>query len=463
MGRVTTVALATSACVGMLALGIAGTQHAPALAERLQQVQVGPFRVGSVLPMAVPAAAQPFAAVQSPSWSTTDAFVTQMQDRLKAKPDDAVSYAQLGSLYLQKARETGDPSYYVKADGALAKSLELAPGNVLATVGMGGLHMARHEFEDALGAGQRAVELAPRSYVAYGLIGDALIEIGRYDEAIQAFQTMVDLRPDLTSLSRVSYARELHGDLPGAIVAMREAVDAGAPRSEGTNWSRVQLGNLYFQTGDVENAEQQYRQALNLLPNYAHALGGLARLEAAKGNLKGAIEQYQKILAATPLPQYVAELGDTYLAAGDTAAAAKQAQLMRVIVQLQRGSGMDVDLDMALFEVDHATDAATLEGSLRAARTHYERRPSVHAADVLGWALHRAGRSQEALPYAREALKLGSKDPVVLYHAGAIAAAAGERAEARGYLETALSQNERFHVRFAPEAKKLLEQLRKAV
>ena len=457
MGRWTFLALTTAVSVALVAVVLGGAQRAPGLMQRLP---TGPFAALGVGAGSPPSTAAPFAAVKSPTWSSTDKTLTQLQEGLKTKPDDASTYAQLGSLYMQKARETGDPTYYARAEGAVKKSLELAPdSNVLATVVMGGLHMARHDFEAALVWGEKAREMAPRSYVIYGIIGDANVELGRYEAAIDAFQTMVDLRPDLVSLSRVSYARELHGDLPGAIEAMSQAVDAGSPRSGATNWSRIQLANLHFLTGDLKSAEQQYAMTLHLLPNYVHGLAGQARLEAAKGNLKGAVRQYEQIVQTQPLPEYVSALADAYLAAGNTAAAAKQVELMRVIAQLQRASGVDVDLDMALFEVDHAPDAKTLETALTAARSHYERRPSVHAADVLGWALYRANRPAEALPYARESLKLGSKDPVVLYHAGAIAAAAGQSAEARGYLEEALAKNDAFHVRHAPEAKKLLAQL----
>lgn len=458
MGRWTFLALTTSVSLALMALVVGGAQRAPWLTQRLQ---TGPLAaLGIAMPGTTGAPAAPFATVKSPTWSTTDKTLTQLQDSLKVKPEDAGTYAQLASLYMQKARETGDPTYYAKAEGAVNKSLELEPAaNVLATVVMGGLHMARHDFESALVWGEKAREMAPRSYVVYGIIGDANVELGRYDAAVDAFQTMVDLRPDLVSLSRVSYARELHGDLPGAIDAMRIAVDAGAPRSEATNWSRIQLANLYFLTGDLKSAEQQYAMTLHLLPDYVHGLAGQARLQAARGDLQGATRQYEQIVKAQPLPEYVAALADVYLAAGNTAAAAKQVELMRVIAQLQRASGVDVDLDMALFEVDHAPDARTLETALAAARSHYERRPSVHAADVLGWALFRAGRPAEALPYSREALKLGSKDPVALYHAGAVAAAAGQPAEARAYLEQALASNDAFHVRHAAAAKTLLAQL----
>ena len=458
MGRWTFLALTTSVSLALVAVVVGGAQRAPWLAQRLHTGPLAALGIG--IPGSPAGAAAPFATVTSPAWSNTDKTLTQLQDGLKAKPDDAGTYAQLASLYMQKARETGDPTYYAKAEGAVNTSLELEPaGNVLATVVMGGLHMARHDFESALVWGERAREMAPRSYVIYGIIGDANIELGRYDAAVEAFQTMVDLRPDLVSLSRVSYARELHGDLPGAIEAMRIAVDAGAPRSEATNWSRIQLANLYFLTGDLKSAEQQYALTLHLLPDYVHGLAGQAKLKAARGDLTGATRQYEDIVKKQPLPEYVAALADVYLAAGNSAAAAKQVELMRVIAQLQRASGVDVDLDMALFEVDHAPDRQTLETALAAARSHYERRPSVHAADVLGWALYRAGQPAEALPYAREALKLGSNDPVVLYHAGAIAAAAGQPAEARGYLERALANNDAFHVRHAAGAQTLLAQL----
>lgn len=463
VGRWTTVTLAASASL----LVIAGAQRSTWIGQQFQQVQqtgivrwAGWNSAGSTAPEAS-AAPQPFAGVRSPEWSRTDVTVTQLQERLKAA-EDPVAYAQLGSLYLQKARETGDPSYYPKAEGVLHKSLELAPHNAQATMVMGGLHMARHAFVEALEWGERARLLAPRSHTVYGIIGDASIELGKYAEAVDALQTMVDLRPDLSSLSRVSYARELHGDLPGAIDAMTKAANAGAARSEATGWTRVQLGNLYFISGDLESATREYQLTLAALPNYVHAVGGLAKVAAARGNLKEATTLYTQALDIVPVPEYAIALGDVYRAAGNAAAAAKQDQLVRVLAQLQRANGVDVDLEMALFEADHANDSASLAAAIQSARVQYEQRPSIYAADALAWTLYRAGQPVEALPYAREALRLGTKDPLVLFHAGTVAAAANQPAEAHGYLDDALKHNPNFHVRYAPEAKRLLDQLKRS-
>lgn len=459
MARWPIVAFGASLCL----LAVAAVQAGPRLVSAIEGAPLlhnaGWARPSGRAPLPI----QPFAVGKTPAWSTTDPAVAQLQEQLKRMPDDPLSaarYAQLGSLYLQKVRESGDPAYYPKAEAVFQKSLELAPENALAMVGMGSLALARHDFAAALEWGLRAVQQAPRGYVAYGIVADAATELGRYDEAVHALQQMVDLRPDQLSLSRISYARELHGDLPNAIIAMQQAVDAGDNRSEGTAWARVQLANLYFISGDLENAELQYRAALYFLPDYAHALAGLGRVTAARGDLKGAATLYEQALMHVPWPQYAIELGDVYRALGKQAAAQQADDLVRVIAQLQRANGMDVDLEMALFEADHAVDVAARAAALQTARVAYERRPeSVHAEDVLAWALYRAGRPDEALPYARRALRLGSKDPLMLFHAGAIAAAADQPAEAQSYLEAVLALQPRFSVRYAPELKRLLDQL----
>src|SRR5207253_11467462 len=139
--------------------------------------------------------------------------------------------------------------------------------------------------------------LNPYKSFAFGVIGDAQVELGKYDEAVDTFQKMVALRPDLSSYARVSYARELYGDLPGAIDAMQQAVEAGSPAAENTAWTRVQLGNLYFNSKQLDKAEAEYNDALQGYPDYLHALAGLAQVRAAEGNLDEAIRLYKQALA----------------------------------------------------------------------------------------------------------------------------------------------------------------------
>ena len=188
----------------------------------------------------------------------------------------------------------------------------------------GALPRPRHEFRQALDWGQKAHAISPETVLIYGVIGDAQVELGEYDAALETFQRMVDLRPDLSSYSRASYVRELYGDVEGAIEAMQRAVQAGGPTAENTNWTRVQLGHLYFNSGRLDQAEAQYQFALEAYPDYVHALAGLARVHAARREYDEAIKLYAVVVNRMPLPEYVIAVGDVYAAAGRTVEAQPQ-------------------------------------------------------------------------------------------------------------------------------------------
>jgi tetratricopeptide (TPR) repeat protein len=397
-----------------------------------------------------------YAAGSDPAIST-DRAVATLQNRLQQEPTFAAGYAQLGDAYLQKARETADPSYYGKADEVLHQALSLDAQSFDALVGLGSLALSRHQFRDALQWGEEARALNPYSVDAYAVIGDAHTELGEYDEAIAAFQKMIDLKPGLPAYSRVSYARELHGDADGALAAMTKAVKLGGPGTEATAWTRVQVGNLYFNRGDYPNASRYYKQSLFDYKDYPHGYAGLAKVATARGHYADAIKLYKRVTRVLPLPEYVIALGDVQQAAGKTQDAARTYGLVDVEDQLLQAANVDSDVEIAQFNVDHSRNVATV---LQQAQQGAERRPSLKGYDVLAWTLYKTGDVTGAQSAMKHALKLGTKDPLMLFHAGMIAYAAGDHSAARGYLEFAATINPHFSVLYETTATRLLDQLR---
>ncbi len=405
-----------------------------------------------VAPVADPAALTGSGITTNPGYA--DRVIADMQARIGTNPTDDNALAQLGLAYLQKARETSDPTYYAQAETALQHALTLNPQSYSATGGLGALAASRHQFQDALQWGQKARALAPYSAYAFGVIGDAQVELGDYDAAVGTFQQMVDLRPDISSYSRVSYVRELYGDVPGAIAAMQQAATAGGPAPENAAWTHWQLGGLYFNSGRLADAEREYNAALAVFPGYIHAEAGLGAVRAAQGRFPEAIALYQQAIAGVPLPQYVQALGDVYAASGDSAAAQQQYDLVLYIFHVFEVNGVDVNMEKAAFLADRNQDAASAVQLAQQAATW---RHDVHTDDALAWALYRAGRAAEALTAENQALRLGMRNALFYFHRGMIERALDQTTAARADLQTALAINPYFSLTYAPQATALLQ------
>ena len=377
------------------------------------------------------------------------ALIPQLQQQVRANPTGVVGLGLLGLAYQQRARETGDPSYYTKSEGVLHRALRYSPDDLVATGGLGALALSRHRFREALTLGQRAVALSPSTARGYGIVGDALVELGRYREAFAAFDRMASLKPSLSSYARVSYARELLGDVGGAAHAMRLAIDAAAGQPEALAWSRTQLGKLFWSQGRVAASERQYRSALAVRPGYVYAFDGLAQVEAARGRIRSAIAYEQRAVDAIPLLQFVASLGDLERLAGNENAARRQYALIGAIRRLLRANGVRTDLETALFDVDHAVRLPRALSLARAARAE---RPSIDGDDVLAWALARTGHCAEALHYSKRSLRLGTHDAVKFFHRGMVERCLGNSAVAKTWFRRALALNPHFSVLWAPVA-----------
>ncbi|MGH2997086.1 MAG: tetratricopeptide repeat protein, partial [Gaiellaceae bacterium] len=379
----------------------------------------------------------------------TAAYVEALEARVAEGAPGADELTLLGLAYQQRARETGDATFYPRSEEALRRALGLEPRSGLAVTGLASLAASRHRFEEARALAERAVHLAPYSAGPQGILGDALAELGRYREAFAAWERMVSVEPDAAAYARISYARELLGRPGAALDAMELTVGAASARGEHAAWALVQAGNLRFGQGSLGSAARSYREALVRFPGYASAQAGLARVEAARGRTERAVALYRQALEAVPLPEYAAGLGETLEASGRRAEAEEAYALVDATQRLLEANGVRTDLETALVSLDRGRD---LPGALARAREAYEERRSIQAEDVLAWALYRNGLCEDARGHSQRALRLGTRDALLLFHRGMIERCLSEDEAARSYLARALAINPHFSLRWAPVA-----------
>ncbi|GAA2439397.1 tetratricopeptide repeat protein [Actinomadura vinacea] len=401
---------------------------------------------------AAPASSAVAVAVDQASASTLNASIDRLQRHLREQPRDGRGWAALGLAYVERGRLTADASYYPKADGAFQRSLQVTPeDNDTAYAGLAALAAARHDFTKALAHAARALGINAYGARALSSRIDALTELGRYGEAMAAAKKADSIAPGVPVFTRLAYAHELHGRTGEARRILKLAASTATDRGD-IAYVRTRLGELAWSEGDHETAGREFAAALGADPSDLAAQAGRAKVLAARGDLPGAVRVQEAIVARAPLPGHITALGELYEARGQAAKARQQYAVAGTWATLAQANGVTPDLETAMYAADHG-DKAT---ALRAARAEWSRRRGVHVADALAWALHVNGKDEEALGYARLALRHGYRDATFRYHLGMIEKSLGRRADARRDLAAALRLNPGFSVHHAPRAREAL-------
>jgi tetratricopeptide (TPR) repeat protein len=378
-----------------------------------------------------------------------DQQIERLQEAAKQGPEKVEAWLALGQQWILKARGTGDPGYYLNAGACAEVALKLAPDQRLALSLKGMVLLNGHRFTEARTFAEAALKQDPDDVLALGVLSDAHLELGSFQAAADAAQRMVDIKPNLPSYGRAAHLRWLQGDAPAAKQFYRLAIDAGGNSrdAEPLAWVLVQTAMIFWHEGDLEGADAGFDTALQKLEGYPPALMGKARVALARGEARRAVELLERAQAQTPLAETAWLLGDAREAAGDSAGAqAAHTEAVRL--------GRQADhLTLALFL---ATKNREPEEALRVAQAEHEARPNTQVEDAYAWALYRAGRFAEARAASDRARALGTKEPQLLFHAGAIRLAQGETAEGQALLKQALALNPAFDATAAAEAHKLL-------
>ena len=383
------------------------------------------------------------------------ARVEQLEAVVRESPRDVTQLQALGAAYVQSVAAGGDVALYNDAEDVLARAEELAPGDRRTTVTQGYLALARHDFGRARNLGTEVVAADPFDADALAVTVDAEVELGLYDDAARHLQQLLDVRPGLAAYSRLSYLRELHGDVGGAREAFAQAEAAGSSRYDLASVA-VLRGKLALNQGDLAEADTHFDRARGYVDQPAGVEAGEARLLAARGDRTGAIAILQTAIAERPSAEVAMLLGDLLRLEGRTAAAERADDVVRELATDERAAGADVNMELALFEADRGNPTQALE----LANGGYAVKPDNITANIaVAWALRANGRAPEALGFVDHALRLGTPDALLHFRAASVLADAGQTERAASELGTAFGLSPSFSFGHQVEAGELATRL----
>jgi tetratricopeptide (TPR) repeat protein len=379
----------------------------------------------------------------SGEWLNAKAAIEKLLADVRNHPGNNVAKINLALAYIQESRITGEHRYY---DGAAMQLVDevLADNEkeVQALSAKATIQLSQHHFAEALQTGNKIVSLNPYSAFAFGILTDANVELGKYEDAIKTADKMVSLRPDIRSYSRVSYLREIFGDMKGAIDAMKMALSSGIPGTEQAEWTRIYLGHLYELSGERDSAELQYCLSLVHRPNYPYAYAGLGRLAKAVMKYDSALKYFSLAKFGMNDYSFNQELTDVYRYMLKNKEA--EIELAKAIMMLAANNGSETsaahghysDRELALLYLqDYRYDLA-----LSHALTEYNRRPdNIDVNQTLAWVRYCRGEYADANKKIDAALRTGSKNPALLLQAGLIKVKSGNISEGSKLIKQSLA------------------------
>jgi tetratricopeptide (TPR) repeat protein len=401
----------------------------------------------------------------APEWTSTKVNVQKLYRSMEDDPSDKKSPLNLATIFIQEARITGNYSYYdLAAMRQVDKVLALDANNFQALTYKSLIYLSQHHFAEGLDIANKARQLNPYNSFIYGILVDANVEMGNYADAVSNAEKMISIKPDLRSYSRISYLREIHGDYPGAIAVMKMAVQAGVNGDDGTEWTRVQLGHLFENTGALDTAEFEYQQALEFRKGFAPALAGLGHIAFARKDYNKAMEYYQQ--ADTLVMDYTNKenLAELYRLTGQVKRSDSLSALVITNMSKDASTADNGDNNIGHY-VDRELAYAYLavgknEQGLEHALAEYNRRPNnIDVNQTLAWAYYKNADFGKASKYMDVALRTNCKNPTLLCYAGLIYSKAGDTKKGKLLLSQALLKDPAIDIALKTESITALKNL----
>ena len=196
-----------------------------------------------------------------------DGAISQYQQSLRLKPDDALVCNNLG-VALDKKGQTED------AIRQYREVIRLEPDRPFPHYNLGNALLKKGQMDKAITQYQEAIRLKPDYADAHNNLGNALNNKGQLDAAIEQYQQAIRLKPNYAiAHNNLGAAFGRKGRTNEAISQYQEATRLNPQDALAHNNLGVALDNM----GRTDEAISQFQEAVHLKPDYTDAKDNLAR------------------------------------------------------------------------------------------------------------------------------------------------------------------------------------------
>jgi lipopolysaccharide biosynthesis regulator YciM len=220
--------------------------------------------------------------------SAIDTFKTVIQ----LDPRHPAAYRHLEKIY--EDERSWDKAFEVqKQIQKLTKSKDTTVLAHLQTE-MGKTLQERGKKDEAIRVYRKAIQIDPRCVDAYLHLGDLYHEAGKFQKAIDLWEGVSARTPQYAFLT---YKRleAAYYEL-GRYEEMEQTYERNVVRNPGDIQSRLVLGGHYFRKGDLEGAVREYQEVLKLCPNCVEAHQKLGEVFLAQGNTDAVQQELQHLV-----------------------------------------------------------------------------------------------------------------------------------------------------------------------
>ncbi len=210
-----------------------------------------------------------------------DAAIELLTKALELQPDFADAHYNLGVAYLEIGRRK-------EALAAIERAAQLAPDDAEVNVQLADMYIGLDRFDEAVTHAKRAVDKAPQDPLAHIVYGNALVKKGEHELAIGEFAAALAQRPgDLDARLGLARAQQRAGRLDDAAAGLKALSEDPEAKKSAVVWA--DWGSVLAKQGDLKGALDKFEKALAIDPKFgaAHvrrigALAGAKRCKEAK-------------------------------------------------------------------------------------------------------------------------------------------------------------------------------------